>query len=90
MAKRGADTRAALGCGLGTAMRIVYRDKEWELKGGLTARAAIEKVGLDPQGVLVVRNSRLVTDDTLLEEDDQVRLIAVISGGQAGRSLLGK
>ncbi|HJX38212.1 MAG TPA: MoaD/ThiS family protein [Anaerolineae bacterium] len=63
-------------------MKIAYRDKEWELKGGLTARAAISKIGLDPEGVLVIRNGRLVTDDTLLEDEDQVRLIAVISGGQ--------
>lgn len=66
-------------------MKIVYRDKEWNLKGGLTARAAISKIGLDPEAVLVIRNGHLVTDDTLLEEGDQVRLIAVISGGQGSR-----
>lgn len=63
-------------------MKIVYRDREWEMKGGLTARAAISRIGLDPEGVLVICNGRLVTDDTLLEDGDQVRLIAVISGGQ--------
>lgn len=68
-------------------MKVVFRDQEWELKGGLTARAAIKKVGLDPENVLVVRDGRLVTDDTLLQEDDQVKLIAVISGGGAGRNL---
>ncbi len=62
-------------------MRIIYRNQEWELKGGMTARAAIEKVGLDPEAVLVVRNGQLVTDDTLLGDDDEVRLLAVISGG---------
>jgi sulfur carrier protein ThiS len=62
-------------------MKLTYRDKVWDLKGGLTARAAIEKVGLDPEAILVVRNDKLITDDTVLEEGDEVKLIAVISGG---------
>jgi sulfur carrier protein ThiS len=65
-------------------MKLLYRDKEWELKGGMTARAAIEKVDLDPEAVLVIRNGQLVTDDTLLAEEDEVKLIAVVSGGQSG------
>jgi sulfur carrier protein ThiS len=65
-------------------VKLTFRHKEWNLKGGLTARAAIEKVGLDPEAVLVVRNDKLVTDDTVLEEGDDVKLIAVISGGTSG------
>jgi len=62
-------------------MKIIYRDKEWELPGGMTAQDAIRKVGLDPEAVLVVRNGELVTDDVILSGEDEVRLIAVISGG---------
>jgi sulfur carrier protein ThiS len=62
-------------------MKLVYRDQEWDLRGGMTARAAIKKVDLDPEAVLVIRNGRLVTDDTILAEEDEVKLIAVISGG---------
>jgi len=58
-----------------------YRDKEWEVKGGMTIRDAIRKVGLDPEAVLAVREGKLVTDDVLLKDDDVVLLIAVISGG---------
>jgi sulfur carrier protein ThiS len=47
----------------------------------MTARMAIKKVGLDPEAVLVVRNGELVTDDTLLKDEDEIRLIAVVSGG---------
>ena len=65
-------------------MKIVYRDREWELKGGLTARAAVKKVQLDPEAILVIRNGKLVTDDTMLEDADDVKLIAVISGGMDG------
>lgn len=62
-------------------MIVVYRDKRWDLKGGMTARDAILKVGLDPEAVLVVRNGKLVDDSAILEEGDQVKLVAVISGG---------
>ena len=62
-------------------MIITYREKEWELKGGMTARDAIRKVGLDPEAVLVIRNGELVTDDVILADSDDVRLVSVISGG---------
>jgi sulfur carrier protein ThiS len=62
-------------------MKLIYRGQVWELRGGMTARAAIKKVGLEPEAVLVVRNGKLVTDDTLLKDDDEVKLLAVISGG---------
>lgn len=62
-------------------MKIIYRDKEWELPGGATARDTIRKVGLDPEAVLVIRNGELVTDDIILSHEDEVKLIAVVSGG---------
>lgn len=62
-------------------MKLIYRGQVWELRGGMTVRAAIEKVGLEPEAVLVVRNGKLVTDDTLLKDDDEVKLLAAISGG---------
>jgi len=62
-------------------MQIIFRDKTWELKGNITARDAIKKVGLEPEAVLVVVNDKLVTDDVVLKDDDQVKLVAVVSGG---------
>ena len=62
-------------------MKIIYRDKAWELPGGMTAWDAIKKVRLDPEAVLVVRNGELVTDDVILSDEDEVKLIAVVSGG---------
>jgi len=62
-------------------MRIVYRDKEWNLEGRMTVRQAVEKVGLIPETVLAVRRGKLLTEDTMLEPDDEVKLVAVVSGG---------
>ena len=69
-------------------MYITYRDKQYETKPNITARDAIKKIGLDPESVLVVVNGKLTTDDVVLREGDEVKLIAVVSGGaeeQGGR-----
>ncbi|MBC7264876.1 MAG: MoaD/ThiS family protein [Chloroflexi bacterium] len=62
-------------------VKLVYRDREWELKPGISLRDAILKVGLDPEGVLGVREGKLITDDLILADGDVVKLIAVVSGG---------
>jgi sulfur carrier protein ThiS len=62
-------------------VKILYRDKSWELKGKITIRDAIKKVGLDPQGVLALRDGKLVTDDTIAAPEDTIKLVAVVSGG---------
>ena len=62
-------------------MRIIYRDKTWELKGDITIRDAIKKIGLHPEAVLAMRDGKLVTDDVIARPDDTIKLIAVVSGG---------
>jgi sulfur carrier protein ThiS len=62
-------------------MKIIYRDQEWELEGRWRLRDAIKEVGLLPQAVLAVRDGKLLTGDTMLEKDDEIKLVAVISGG---------
>jgi len=60
---------------------IVYRDKEWQLKDGMTVRDAILKVGLDVEAVLAVRDGKLINEETLTCDGDVIKLVAVISGG---------
>jgi sulfur carrier protein ThiS len=62
-------------------MKITYRDKEWRLEGQRRVRDAIKEVGLIPQTVLAVRDGKLLTEDVMLKEEDEVKLVAVISGG---------
>ena len=47
----------------------------------MTTRDAIQKVGLNLEEVLAVRNGRLINEETILQADDEVTLIAVVSGG---------
>ena len=62
-------------------MKLIYKDNEWEVRAGMTVRAAILKAGLQPDEVLAVRDGALINEETLTEEGDVIRLIAVISGG---------
>ena len=61
--------------------KIVYRDQEWEIKGGMTVRDAILKVGLNVEAVLALREGKLIAEDTTLKDGDEIELIAVASAG---------
>jgi sulfur carrier protein ThiS len=63
------------------SVKIIYRDQEWKLQGRRRVQDAIKEVGLLPQAVLAVRDGKLLTGDIVLGEDDEIRLVAVISGG---------
>jgi sulfur carrier protein len=62
-------------------MRVMFRDKEWILEGKKTVRQVVEEVGLVPDSVLLVRDGELLTEDMIVQAEDEIRLIAVISGG---------
>ncbi|RLC82821.1 MAG: thiamine biosynthesis protein ThiS [Chloroflexi bacterium] len=62
-------------------VKIIYRDKEWEVKPGITVKKAIKEAGLLVEAVLPIKDGKLITEDTVLKDGDVVRLIAVISGG---------
>jgi len=61
--------------------KIIYRDKEWQVPTNITVRDAIKKGGLNPETVLATRDGKLITDDVHLKADDEIKLVAVISGG---------
>lgn len=62
-------------------IKVTYRDKKWEIPGNITVRDLILKAGLNPETILAVRDGKLLNDGTQLGEEDEIKLIAVISGG---------
>lgn len=60
---------------------ITFRNKKYEVKENMTARDALKRLNIDPESVLITVNGKLVTDDIVLREGDEVKLVAVISGG---------
>ena len=62
-------------------VKMVYRNKEYEVPAGMTVRDALKRVGLQPETTLAVQDGKLITDDTILKEGMKIKLVAVISGG---------
>jgi sulfur carrier protein ThiS len=62
-------------------VKVRYRDQEWEMDRRMTVREVIEAVDLAPETVLAVREGELLSQDTVLEAGDELRLLTVISGG---------
>lgn len=62
-------------------VKILYRDKVWEVKAGSTVRDVMLKLGLNPEGVLAMREGRLISEETITREGDTIKLVAVVSGG---------
>jgi sulfur carrier protein len=60
---------------------LQLRDEVFEVRAGMTVRAALLKLDIPPESVLATRNQELITDDELLKAGDHVRLLPVISGG---------
>jgi sulfur carrier protein ThiS len=63
------------------AVKLVLRDKEYEVRPGMTLRDSLEKAGVNPESVLATRDGEMITDDEILREGEVVKLLAVISGG---------
>ena len=61
--------------------KIIIRNKEYEIKPGMTIRKALQKLNIDPDSVLITRNGELITDDEIIRVNDEIKLVPVISGG---------
>ena len=55
--------------------------REVEMPGPVRVSKLLETLGINPETVLVIRNSTLVTHDERLEEPDTIEIRPVISGG---------
>ncbi|MBV6402898.1 MAG: hypothetical protein CNIPEHKO_03220 [Anaerolineales bacterium] len=42
---------------------------------------ALKKCGVVPESVIATREGEMILDDEILKEGDEVKLVAVISGG---------
>ena len=66
-------------------VKLIMRDKVFIAKGGMTLRDCLLSAGVNPESVLALRQGQMITDDEILQDGEEIRLVAVISGGaQAG------
>ncbi len=61
--------------------KIILRKQEFEVNHGMTIRAALKKLDIQPEAVIPTKEGELVTDDEILQDGDVIKLVAVISGG---------
>ena len=60
---------------------LILRDQKYEVKAGQTIRQALIQAGVPPESVLATREGELITEDTVLKDGEEIKLVAVISGG---------
>jgi sulfur carrier protein len=65
----------------GNMVKLILRDKEYEVKSGMTLLSSLEKCGILSESVIATREGELILDDEILKDGEVVKLIAVISGG---------
>jgi sulfur carrier protein ThiS len=62
-------------------VKIILRNKEYEVKPNQTVAQVMKSLGLHPEAYLAVCDGELITEDIQLREGQQVKLVAVVSGG---------
>jgi sulfur carrier protein len=61
--------------------KLILRNKVYEVKAGMSLLSALQKIDVVPESVIAVRDGEMITDDEILRPGDEVKLVAVISGG---------
>ncbi|HET6597868.1 MAG TPA: MoaD/ThiS family protein [Anaerolineales bacterium] len=62
-------------------VKLILREKEYEVKPGMTLLSALQKISVVPESVIATREGEMILEDEILKDGDMVKLIAVISGG---------
>ncbi|MGC8495144.1 MAG: MoaD/ThiS family protein [Syntrophobacteraceae bacterium] len=62
-------------------VKVFFRESEFEAPGNVTIRELIKGLGLNPLSVLAVQEGKLVSNETRLKDEGEIKLISVISGG---------
>lgn len=62
-------------------VKIILRDKIYEVKAGMSLYSALKKLDILSETVLALRDGEVITEDELLQDGDEIKLVSVISGG---------
>ncbi len=60
---------------------LILRDKEYEVRPGMSLLDALKKSNIVPESVIAIRDGEMITEDEILKDGDKIKLVAVISGG---------
>jgi len=62
-------------------VKLILRDREYEVRAGMTLLDALKKSNILPESVIATRAGEMILEDEILKDEDVIKLIAVISGG---------
>jgi sulfur carrier protein ThiS len=62
-------------------VKLILRDREYEVKPGMTLLDSLKKINVLPESVIATRKGEMILEDEILKDGEVVKLIAVISGG---------
>ena len=62
-------------------VKLILRDREYEVRPGMTLLASLQKISILPESVIATREGEMILEDEILKDGQAVKLISVISGG---------
>ena len=62
-------------------VKLILRDKEFEVRPGMTLLSSLEKIAVLSESVIATREGEMILEDEILKDGEVIKLIAVISGG---------
>jgi sulfur carrier protein ThiS len=62
-------------------VKLILRNKVYEVRPGMTLLDALKKSNIVPESVIATRAGEMIVDDEILKDGEEIKLIAVISGG---------
>lgn len=63
-------------------IKLTLRKQEFQLEGkSIQVIEAFKRLQLSPEAHLLVRNGELLNENDFLKDGDEVKIVAVISGG---------
>ncbi|HEY2980168.1 MAG TPA: MoaD/ThiS family protein [Anaerolineales bacterium] len=62
-------------------VKLILREKEYDVRSGMTLLDALRKSNIVPESVIATRDNEMIVEDEILRDGEVIKLIAVISGG---------
>jgi sulfur carrier protein len=64
-------------------MKIIFPDRTCRetSAAAMTVEALLRDLGINPLEVLISRNGTLVTEDAMVDDNDEIRIIRIAHGG---------